>query len=206
MDRLNITHQAKRKGFSLIEAAIVLGVVGAVLGGIWSAASAIHRKMLVNELSTTTISALSCIQRKFPNIPLAAAVASWQEYTRAIFFGGCFPETYKLNIKNATGGNDYGYIYAPFYNKKQPHYGVFYVYPFDAGDGIAWPNFRIQVSGSECGEFLFKTIKKAGNNLAFYGINNVIYHDKETVDIGTLNVRCGDKSNAARIELTFRPK
>lgn len=49
MDRLNITHQAKRKGFNLIEAAIVLGVVGAVLGGIWWAASAFRTQSIVND-------------------------------------------------------------------------------------------------------------------------------------------------------------
>ena len=49
MDRLNITHQAKRKGFSLIEAAIVLGVVGIVIGAIWVAASAVMENIKVNK-------------------------------------------------------------------------------------------------------------------------------------------------------------
>lgn len=52
MDRLNITHQATRKGFNLIEAAIVLGVVGLIVGGIWSAASRFHERWKVNKFIT----------------------------------------------------------------------------------------------------------------------------------------------------------
>lgn len=38
-----------RSGFSLIEAAIVLGVVGLVIGGIWVAATAVQQKMALNQ-------------------------------------------------------------------------------------------------------------------------------------------------------------
>lgn len=38
----------KKYAFSLIEAAIVLGVVGLVIGGIWVAAAAVQETMRVN--------------------------------------------------------------------------------------------------------------------------------------------------------------
>ncbi len=44
-----MTRQNHKRGFNLIEAAIVLGVVGLVIGGIWIAASAVSDKMRVNE-------------------------------------------------------------------------------------------------------------------------------------------------------------
>jgi len=38
------------RGFSLIEAAIVLGIVGLVIGGIWAASSALNRKWRIEQL------------------------------------------------------------------------------------------------------------------------------------------------------------
>ena len=64
MDRLNITHQAKRKGFNLIEAAIVLGVVGLVIGGIWVAASAVMENIKVNK----TVEGVFTIARNAQNL------------------------------------------------------------------------------------------------------------------------------------------
>lgn len=39
----------KKKGFNLIEAAIVLGVVGLVIGGIWVAASVVNENLKINK-------------------------------------------------------------------------------------------------------------------------------------------------------------
>ena len=41
--------RAQKRGFSLIEAAIVLGVVGAVIGGIWYSAAAMYENYKVNK-------------------------------------------------------------------------------------------------------------------------------------------------------------
>lgn len=40
---------ARRRGFNLIEAAIVLGVIGLVIGGIWVAAAKVQQNMRVND-------------------------------------------------------------------------------------------------------------------------------------------------------------
>ncbi len=40
-----ITARKQRRGFSLIEAAVVLGVVGLVIGGIWVAAAAVNDRL-----------------------------------------------------------------------------------------------------------------------------------------------------------------
>jgi len=55
-------HQTPRRGFNLIEAAIVLGVVGVVLGGIWTAASVVTNKMQLNTECKGVISTVNNIQ------------------------------------------------------------------------------------------------------------------------------------------------
>ncbi len=47
---LSIRHQ--RRGFNLVEAAIVLGVIGLVIGGIWVAASKITNDLKLNQATT----------------------------------------------------------------------------------------------------------------------------------------------------------
>jgi len=42
---VSVSNKRLRKGFSLIEAAIVLGIVGLVIGGIWVAASAVQTNL-----------------------------------------------------------------------------------------------------------------------------------------------------------------
>ncbi len=45
--------QHRYRGFNLVEAAIVLGVIGLVIGGIWIAASTVYENMKVAHLITT---------------------------------------------------------------------------------------------------------------------------------------------------------
>ena len=45
----------KRRGFNLIESAIVLGVVGLVIGGIWVAADSVQQSQRINETSSGVI-------------------------------------------------------------------------------------------------------------------------------------------------------
>jgi hypothetical protein len=49
------THAPARRGFNLVEAAIVLGVVGLVIGGIWMAASAVQKKLRLQKEVTGII-------------------------------------------------------------------------------------------------------------------------------------------------------
>lgn len=54
-----LSHARAPRGFNLVEAAIVLGVVGLVIGGIWSAASAIRTNYLVNQTYNGIMTAYS---------------------------------------------------------------------------------------------------------------------------------------------------
>ena len=54
---------SKRRGFSLIEAAIVLGVVGIVIGGIWYAANTVQSSMRVSDLTKSVIQTAEATKR-----------------------------------------------------------------------------------------------------------------------------------------------
>src|SRR6185369_4823894 len=56
----------KKTGFSLIEAAIVLAIVGLVIGGIWVAASAVATKMKISRTLVGLTFAVSQGQKKLP--------------------------------------------------------------------------------------------------------------------------------------------
>jgi competence protein ComGC len=50
-----LSHARARRGFNLVEAAIVLGVVGLVIGGIWTAASAVSENHKINETAKNLV-------------------------------------------------------------------------------------------------------------------------------------------------------
>ncbi len=50
------------RGFNLIEAAIVLGVVGLVLGGIWVASASVKYRLAVSETAKGTLGALYAVR------------------------------------------------------------------------------------------------------------------------------------------------
>ncbi len=64
MDRL----KSIRRGFSLIESAIVLGVVGLVVAGIWVAAANMYENKKVDDLVSETMSIFYKAQELYPRI------------------------------------------------------------------------------------------------------------------------------------------
>lgn len=59
-----------RRGFNLIEAAIVLGVVGIVIGGIWVAASAVDRNRKISRAIEQVFLVTDKISKTFQNVDL----------------------------------------------------------------------------------------------------------------------------------------
>lgn len=85
-----------KKGFSLVEAAIVLGVVGFVLGGIWYAAAKFYEDYKVNK----TVDSVETIARNFQDlisIRIASAITGGYSYfdvSKSLFDAGVFPKDF----------------------------------------------------------------------------------------------------------------
>ena len=182
---LNLSYRLMKRrcrGFNLIEMAIVLGVIGVIIGGIWTAASAVQRNLKINEVSSTALSIASCIQKIWPSIP-AINQPVWSDYSRTMYLAGCFPAGYTIDTAAAVNTNPYGYVWGPNGRLWYLMLGYF--------NGIVVaPQIRITVNSSECSEVLFKTLNKIGSNLQYYAIENIAYVDQSTVDLQTLTNRC----------------
>ena len=61
-----VAHKTRKRGFSLIEAAIVLAVVGGVIGGIWYSAAAVIDKWKAERLATAILSIVEGTRKLFP--------------------------------------------------------------------------------------------------------------------------------------------
>lgn len=64
----------KKRGFSLIEAAIVLGVVGLVIGGIWVAAAAVSENRRLNQAVSGTLLLIDRARTRIPTTLEGGAV------------------------------------------------------------------------------------------------------------------------------------
>ena len=106
MESQTITGQKTRRGFNLIEAAIVLGVVGAIIGGIWVAASAVYENYKVNKTISDTITIIENLKKSF-SISDGYRIPSNTDVTSAFLSMGGFPKDWSKNNspKNPFGGN-----------------------------------------------------------------------------------------------------
>lgn len=113
----------KPKGFSLIEAAIVLGIVGLVIGGIWVAAAAVAQNNRVSEMAKDVLSICARAKEVFPyrsaadtgnpanriNINVTAYRAGlvpkgWKLATSSSYVNGCCGITQSLYTPLGEGG------------------------------------------------------------------------------------------------------
>lgn len=99
-----------KKGFSLIETAIVLGLVGMVVGGIWVAMASTRASAQANQLQQQTLNLVKSVRDYYAARALPAA----GDITSTLRTGGRFPEemcpancvsgTGSTTIRNAYGG------------------------------------------------------------------------------------------------------
>ncbi len=72
-----------------MEAAVVLGVVGLVIGGIWGVASSVRASMQANQLHQQTLNLVSNVRDYYANRPLPSVMA---DITNTLRTKGRFPE------------------------------------------------------------------------------------------------------------------
>lgn len=97
----DLCHDPSR-GFSLIETAIVLGVVGLVIGGIWVAAASIQRAMGRNEIATVIGRANQNFINTWTGVPLADDGSHFLTFTPTLF-----PQSELVDASGFTGVNTY---------------------------------------------------------------------------------------------------
>jgi type II secretory pathway pseudopilin PulG len=99
-----------KKGFSLIEAAIVLGLVGMVVGGIWMAMASTRASTQANQLQQQTLNLVKSVRDYYAARALPAA----GDITSTLRTKGRFPEEMcpancvsagSYTVRNAYGGS-----------------------------------------------------------------------------------------------------
>jgi type II secretory pathway pseudopilin PulG len=112
------TFQSVRSGFTLTEIAIVLGVVGFVLGGIWVAASNTYRTQKINKLGRDFVQIVNNVQGiMYHQVGITPLV----DVTAGYWAAGVFPSDTTLDgtghPTNPWGGNIF--IYDDNYTNKK---------------------------------------------------------------------------------------
>ena len=107
MDSQAITGQTKRRGFNLIEAAIVLGIVGAVIGGIWVAASAVMESQKINTMASEILQAVYGTRKLVNYSSYPTDMNGFVALNTTIVAAGILPENLlnDLKLKTPWGGN-----------------------------------------------------------------------------------------------------
>lgn len=107
-----------RKGFNLIETAIVLGVVGLVIGGIWVAASAAYDRQKSNELASTILRMVDGTRTLFPMNAWPAESTGYTSITSLLIQAGYVPLFSGGTAKTPWGDSfNCNLLYPPMTNK-----------------------------------------------------------------------------------------
>ncbi len=97
---------SSRHGFSLVEAAIVLGVVGLVIGGIWVGAGALSESYKVNKTAEGILSTSKNVQNLI-SARDSEAIGHVVSITQTLIDAGAFPEDWvRGSVVETPLGND----------------------------------------------------------------------------------------------------
>lgn len=99
-------HISQKKGFTLTEVAIVLGIVGLILGSIWVAAAAVYKNMRVS----TTSNQILQIAQSIRAMHATSLVIDTNVTTKALAQAGAIPKDMLDNATDPTVARDvWGY-------------------------------------------------------------------------------------------------
>jgi len=99
---LSVEQQKKKRGFTLTEIAIVLGIIGLILGAIWVAAGAVYQNLRVSKAQTELLQITQAIRTLYATqtvVDTAAAV----NLTSSLIAAKVFPSDAVLNATTVNG-------------------------------------------------------------------------------------------------------
>lgn len=105
-NELTIAKKKSKNGFNLIEAAIVLGIVGLIVGGIWVAAATVRENMKVNLIVTGVSQTIDNVRRLnagFSPATLYASVALGN-LTSTLYEAKAFPSDFVTSFNSSGYG------------------------------------------------------------------------------------------------------
>ena len=85
-----LSRQARNKGFTLTEIAIVLGIVGLILGAIWVAASSVYANQKAAKTNTSILTVVQAVRSLYSTSSTLGDAAGTDE-TGAFINAGVFP-------------------------------------------------------------------------------------------------------------------
>src|ERR1700744_4410532 len=93
-------HKARRRGFTLTEIAIVLGIVGLILGAIWVAAAAVYNNLRTSHANTEIIQVAQGVRTLMTTSNTVGAAG---DLTGAMISAGLIPADSVTSPTTATG-------------------------------------------------------------------------------------------------------
>lgn len=96
-----------KDGFSLVEAALVLGVIGLVIGGIWVAADSVRQNQRINETANDILQISSAARKLLPYYSYPTTNPTNTDITQIALNAGITTNNFKIlnayNAENAVG-------------------------------------------------------------------------------------------------------
>lgn len=89
------SHRECMKGFNLIEAAVVLGVIGLVIGGIWIAATSVTQSQRINHTAAGILQIAANARRIFSHSDYPTSSGSTTNVTSTAAAANIFPTDFK---------------------------------------------------------------------------------------------------------------
>lgn len=180
--------QKKRHGFSLVESAIVLAVVGLVLGGIWVASAAMYERYRVNKTVEGVLTAVKNIQKlisvrdatqKAINDGVSyCGGAGGSSLSSFLIPANIFPKDWVSgsSIKNPFGGEIHSFNYCTFFSlqvwgmKQSQCIGVLINLSSEIATGLFW----VQVNNPDWATYTFPISSNQAKAACSKGTGNSI--------------------------------